>query len=628
MKLVKFLTLVLWSSPLVFSQQIIPEPVAQQKTLGEFVLTADTRIHIPKGNPEVRKIAEFLAMTLAIPTGVKLPVLETPKIGKHINFKLESTPFKVVGQEEGYSLEITPKHIDIKAQTPAGLFYGVQSLIQLFPKQIEGKKYQRMVWKIPASSVIDYPRYAWRGIMLDVSRHFFPKEYIKSFIDQLARYKFNTFHWHLTDDQGWRIEIKSYPKLTSVGAWRVPRVGNWWEREVPQEGEKPTYGGFYTQEDIREIVAYAQSKYIQILPEIDVPGHSLAILTAYPELSCAGGNKFQVNAGWKFYREVENSLCPSNEKVYEFLDKVFTEVAQLFPHPYIHIGGDECYKGYWEKSAECQALMKREGLKNMAELQSYFVKRVEKILSSKGKKLIGWDEILEGGLAPEATVMSWRGDKGGIEAAKQNHAVVMTPNTFTYLDLYQGEPTAEPMTYDLLRLKRVYSFEPTPAGVSSSLILGGQGNLWTESVPNSRHVEYMMYPRAWALSEVLWSKKERRNWDYFITKMENQFLRMDEASINYSRSVYDPLVRTMKEGANLKIEMLSEIKGLDLYYTFDGTNPDAFSPKYQSKLDIPKNASFLKIQSYRGGKPIGQRLSIPVKSLYDRAGRYTTDFGF
>jgi hexosaminidase len=235
---------------------------------------------------------------------------------------------------------------------------------------------------------------------------------------------------------------------------------------------------------------------------------------------------------------------------------------------------------------------------------------------------------LEGGLAPEATVMSWRGDKGGIEAAKQNHAVVMTPNTFAYLDLYQGEPTAEPMTYDLLRLKRVYSFEPTPAGVSSSLILGGQGNLWTESIPNSRHVEYMMYPRAWALSEVLWSKKEKRNWDYFITKMENQFLRMDEASINYSRSVYDPLVRTMKEGANLKIEMLSEIKGLDLYYTFDGTNPDAFSPKYQSKLDIPKNASFLKIQSYRGGKPIGQRLSIPVKSLYDRSGRYSSDFGF
>ncbi|MDI9876652.1 beta-N-acetylhexosaminidase [Flectobacillus rivi] len=628
MKLVKFLALVLWSSPLVFSQQIIPEPVAQQKALGEFVLTADTRIHIPKGNAEVRKIAEFLAMTLAIPTGVKLPVLETPKIGKHINFKLESTPFKVVGQEEGYSLDITPKHIDIKAQTPAGLFYGVQSLIQLFPKQVEGKKYQRMVWKIPSSSVIDYPRYAWRGIMLDVSRHFFPKEYIKSFIDQLARYKFNTFHWHLTDDQGWRIEIKSYPKLTSVGAWRVPRVGNWWERELPQEGEKPTYGGFYTQEDIKEIVAYAQSKYIQILPEIDVPGHSLAILTAYPELSCAGGNKFQVNAGWKFYRDVENSLCPSNEKVYEFLDKVFGEVTELFPHPYIHIGGDECYKGYWEKSAECQALMKREGLKNTVELQSYFVKRVEKILSSKGKKLIGWDEILEGGLAPEATVMSWRGDKGGIEAAKQNHAVVMTPNTFAYLDLYQGEPTAEPMTYDLLRLKRVYNFEPTPASVSSSLILGGQGNLWTESIPNSRHVEYMMYPRAWALSEVLWSKKEKRNWDYFITKMENQFLRMDEASISYSRSVYDPLVRTMKEGTNLKIEMLSEIKGLDLYYTFDGTNPDAFSPKYQSKLDIPKNASFLKIQSYRGGKPIGQRLSIPVKSLYDRAGRYNADFGF
>jgi hexosaminidase len=613
----------LWSLQRLLAQQVIPEPVFQQKVAGEFVFSPDIKIHIPAGNKEIANIANFLSESIALPTGYKLPVSTTPRIGKHINFKLEKTTFKVLGQEEGYSLEITPKHIDIKAHSASGMFYAVQTLLQLLPKQIEAKQYQKLTWKIPCTSITDYPRYAWRGIMLDVSRHFYPKEYIKKFIDQLAKYKFNTFHWHLTDDQGWRIEIKSFPKLTSVGAWRVPRIGNWWDRELPLQGETPNYGGFYTQDDIREIVAYAQSRYIQILPEIDVPGHSLAMLAAYPELSCAGGNKFQVNGGWRFYREVENSLCPSNEKVYDFLDKVFGEIAGLFPHRYIHVGGDECYKGYWEKSPECQALMKRENLKNTDELQSYFIKRVEKILASKGKKLIGWDEILDGGLAPDATVMSWRGAKGGIEAAKQNHAVVMSPNTHAYLDLYQGDPLAEPNTYDMLRLKKVYSFEPTPSGVNESLILGGQGNLWTESIPNVRHLEYMMYPRAWALSEVLWSKKEKRNWNYFATKMETHFGRMDEAKINYARSVYDPVIRTIKEGNAIKVEMQTELSNLDIYYSFDGTNPDNFFPKYQGKtLAIPKNASYLKVQTYRAGKPIGQRITIPVKTLLDRVGRF------
>ncbi len=613
----RFLSLLICYSCLtigkVLGQQIIPEPVIQQKSAGAFVLTPDTKIHIHTNTQAVWDLANFLAESLSIPTGWKFSSSTTPKIGKHINLEIEQTTFKVIAEAESYTLDISPTRINIKAYTANGLFYGIQSLLQLFPKQIENKQRQKIAWTIPCTHIIDYPRYAWRGIMLDVSRHFFPKEYIKKFIDQLARYKFNTFHWHLSDDQGWRIEIKSYPKLTSVGAWRVPRTGNWWQREMPQTGEQATYGGFYTQDDIREIVAYAQKKFIKILPEIDVPGHSLAILAAYPEFSCGGGNKFQVNGGWKFYKEVENSLCPANEKVYDFLDKVLEEVASLFPHPYIHVGGDECYKGYWEKSAECQALMKKEGLKNLDELQSYFMKRVAKIVASKGKKLIGWDEILDGGLPPEATVMSWRGIKGGLEAIKQNHQVVMTPNTHAYLDLYQGEPSIEPDTYDMLRLQKVYGFEPTPEGMADSKILGGQGNLWTESVPTTRHLEYMMYPRAWALAEVFWSKKDTKNWNTFVQKVEGHFARMDEAQINYARSLYDPIIKVNKEGNNTKIELQTEINGLELYYTFDNTYPDKFSPRYNGKvLDVPKNATFFKVISYRNGKPIGQRISIKL----------------
>ncbi|MCU0471430.1 MAG: family 20 glycosylhydrolase [Arcicella sp.] len=605
---------------------IIPEPSSLQKGMGDFILTRDTKISIINPNAEVRRVAQFFIEMVNLPTGYKLSTAENIKFhsSKSINFILDE---KMLAAPDQYTLNVTTKFIDIKAHSPQGMFYAVQTLMQLLPKQIENNTFQKTIWKIPAVNITDAPRYDWRGIMLDVSRHFFPKEYIKKFIDQLARLKFNTFHWHLTDDQGWRIEIKSYPKLTSVGAWRVQRTGKWWEREPAKEGEERSYGGFYTQEDIREIVKYAQDRYISILPEVDVPGHSLAILAAYPEFSCGGG-KFEVNAGVKFYKDVENTLCPSNEQVYVFLDKVFGEISQLFPHPYIHIGGDEAYKGYWEKSAECQALMKREGLKTQEELQSYFVKRVEKIVQSKGKRLIGWDEILEGGLAPNATVMSWRGMKGGIAAAKQNHQVVMSPWEYVYLDLYQGDPNVEPVTYGMARLKKAYSFEPTPKGVEEKLILGGQGNLWTESVPTTRHLEYMLYPRILAISETLWSLKEKKNWQSFTQKLETHFARLDEAKLNYALSMYDAIVRTEKDAAGkIKIELSTEVDGMDIYYTFDGTNPDNYSPKYRGQmLEIPKSATTLKVITYQNNKPKGKQITLTMKDLQDRVGRYKIEF--
>lgn len=622
-KLLSFLFITLSANS--FAQNpihIIPEPTSIQKQVGEFILTKDTKINIPTANAEVRSVAQFFAESISLPTGIKLSIAENIKFhaSKSINFILDE---KMLAAPDQYSLTITSKFIDIKAHSPQGMFYAIQTLMQLFPKQIENNSLQKVAWKVPAVKIADAPRYGWRGIMLDVSRHFFPKEYIKKFIDQLARLKFNTFHWHLTDDQGWRIEIKSYPKLTSVGAWRVQRTGKWWEREPAKPGEERSYGGFYTQDDIREIVEYAQERYISILPEVDVPGHSLAVLAAYPEFSCGGG-KFEVNAGTKFYKDVENTLCPSNEQVYVFLDKVLGEIAPLFPNPYIHIGGDEAYKGYWEKSADCQALMKREGLKNGEELQSYFIKRVEKIVQSKGKRMIGWDEILEGGLAPDATVMSWRGMKGGIIAAKQNHQVVMTPSEYVYLDLYQGDPNVEPVTYGMARLKKTYSFDPTPKSVEEKLILGGQGNLWTESVPTTRHLEYMFYPRAFAIAEALWSPKEKKNWSFFTKKLDTHFSRMEEAKLNYALSMYDAIVRTEKDATGkLKIELSTEIEGLDIFYTFDGTNADNYANKYQgAMLEIPKSATTLKVITYQNNKPKGKQISLSMKDLQDRVGRY------
>ncbi len=518
--------------------------------------------------------------------------------------------------------------IKMTANKPAGLFYATQTLRQLMPAQAENKDFPMGMYPIMGCKITDYPRFGWRGLMLDVSRHFFTKEEVKNYIDLMARYKFNTFHWHLVDDNGWRIEIKALPKLTEIGSKRVERYGHYGNHPEPKEGEPATYGGFYTQDEIKEVIQYAAERHVTIVPEIDVPGHSMAILAAYPELSTQKDVKRYVNPGttfavWNadgtFKMITENTLNPSDEKVYEFLDKVFTEVAALFPNKYIHMGGDEAYHGFWEKDAGCQAFMKANNLKNTHELQSYFVKRVEKIVNKKGKTLLGWDEILEGGLAPNATVMSWRGMKGGIEAAKQKHDVVMSPTTFAYLDYMQGDPTIENPIYASLSLKKAYSFEPVPDSTDTKYILGGQANLWTENVQNYRQALYMTYPRAFAISESVWSPKEKKNWDSFIARTEVHFSRFDAANLKISKAVYDAVVTTKKDGEKLMCEMTCDVPGTEIFYTIDDSFPDKFSPKYTAPIEIPKGVELtLKVVTLRNGQPTGRMLIISRAALEKR----------
>lgn len=609
---------------------IIPQPVSVEKKNGQFELSAASAIVSADNNNEVQRIIAAFAGSLRNATGYPMPVrAAASESSSAIVVSLNKNPDPVLGKE-GYALDVSPSTVSLQANNASGLFYGLQTLLQLFPKEIESKSaVKKTSWTIPAVRISDFPRFAWRGLMFDVSRHFFTKQQVKDFIDEMVKYKLNLLHLHLTDDEGWRIEIKSLPKLTQVGAWRAHRTGTFGNLEPPTPDEPRDYGGFYTHDDIKELVQYASDRFVNILPEVDVPGHSLAAVVSYPELSCTPGvEKYRVRSGEKimnwhsggFTALIDNTLCPANEKVYTFLDKVFTEVAALFPFEYIHMGGDECAKNFWEKNPQIKALMNREKLKDMHEVQSYFVKRVEKIIESKGKKMIGWDEILEGGLAPNAAVMSWRGLKGGIEAAKQNHEVVMSPTTFAYLDYMQSDPLLEPPVYASLRLKTAYSFEPVPDGVDPKFIKGGQGNLWTEQVYNTRHLQYMLWPRAYAIAESVWSPKDKKNWNNFSKRVEAHFDRMDMRQIKYSRAMFDPIINVKKNNKDgLLIELSSEVEGLDIHYSFDNSHPDNFYPKYAGPLTVPKGSSMLKVITYRDGKPIGRQIDMPLAELKKRA---------
>lgn len=618
----RFLHLLVLLTTTAYAQQsthLIPQPVSVQAQTGQFALSKNTAITYAR--PESASVAALLAQQLAGQSSLTLTHrLAAQAPANAIALVLTKTPDSALGQE-GYRLVSSPKGVVITANAPAGLFYGGQTLLQLLPVQ-------PAALAIRTVQILDHPRFGWRGAMLDVSRHFFPKQDVMRFIDELSRLKLNVLHWHLTDDNGWRIEIKSLPRLTSVGAWRVPRDGHYGERPDPKPGEAATYGGFYTQDDIREVVRYAQARHVTIVPEIDVPGHSMAMLAAYPNLSCSKDTSVRVNPGTKFsewYADgtfkmlINNTLNPSDEAVYATLDKVFGEVAGLFPGQYIHAGGDECYKGYWEKDPGCQALMQKEGMKHVEELQGYFMKRVEKMINAKGKKFLGWDEILEGGVSPSATVMSWRGMKGGVEAAKNGHDVVMTPTTFTYLDYAQSDPTLEPRIYASLRLKTCYSMEPVPDGVDSTRILGGQGNLWTEQIPTYAHAEYMLFPRLWALSEVFWSPKSQRDWAGFVPRLETQMRRAEAANINYSRAAYDPIVATTQADGKLTLMLDTELPGTDLYYSLDDTMPGRYSPRYTQPVLIPDGDVTLRVITYRNGQPAGRQITLKRDELAKRA---------
>ena len=602
---------------------VIPKPLSTITSSGEFILPTKIFIKAP-GTKNLQQVVTTLKTRLTSATG--FPVyLNTRKAKTTIQLSLNTIPDTTLGSE-GYKLRVNKTGISIGANEPAGLFYGVQTLIQLFQPEIESKtRVMGARWKINCVQITDKPRFGWRGLMFDVSRHFFTKADVKTYIDQMVRYKFNLLHLHLTDDEGWRIQIIGLPKLTEIGAFNVKKVGYFGTFSAPGPDEPRNYGGFYTQDDIREIVQYAKDRFVNILPEIDVPGHSLAAVASYPDLSCtSAANTYHVRSGeeimdWSKNTPlalIDNTLCPANEKVYIFLDKVITQVAALFPFEYIHMGGDECPKNFWEKNPEILLLMKREGLKTMEEVQSYFEKRVEKIVESKGKKFMGWDEILEGGIAPNAVVMSWRGIKGGIQAAKMGHNVVMSPTTFSYLDYMQGDSAIEPKVYATLRLNKAYEFEPVPDSVDARFIKGGQANLWTEQVYNMRHAEYMTWPRGMAIAESVWSTKSHKNWDDFARRVQMHFKRLDIASIKYAPSMYDPIFEySLKPDKGLMISMSGEITGLEMHYSFDNSFPDQFYPMYNAPLEVPKDASYLKVISYRGNFPVGRMITISLQGV-------------
>lgn len=631
MKKFSLLVLSCLLAPVAFAQTtssfaIIPEPVKTTPHAGHFILPKEITVQAPLNN-KMTPVLDLIKNKFSTSTG-KMVHVKASAPSAAIKLVLNSTADNVIGNE-GYYLSAKTTGVTIRANTEAGLYYGLQTLFQLLPKEIESKEVVTNVkWMVPAVDITDYPRFNWRGLMLDVSRHFFTKKEVMSYIDNMAKYKLNLFHWHLTDDEGWRVEIKSYPKLTTVGAYNIKREGEFGNFQPPRPNEPRNYGGFYTQDDIREVVKYAQDRFVNILPEVDVPGHSLAAVASYPELSVTpGADKYTVRYGERIMdwskpghpALVDNTLNPAGEFTYQFLDKVIGELSQLFPFQYIHMGGDECAKNFWEQSDQVKALMAKENLKTQEEVQSYFEKRVEKIVESKGKKFIGWDEILEGGLGPNAAVMSWRGVKGGIEAAQMGHEVVMSPTTFVYLDYMQSDRVMEPHVYASLRLSKTYEFDPVPAGVNAKLIKGGQANLWTEQVYNIRQAEYMTWPRGFALAECVWSPAAKKNFNTFFSKVEKHFARFDEAEIKYAPSAYDP---DFKVGRNpdstLNVTLTPEVPGLDIYYSFDNSYPDRFYPKYTGILNVPIDATQLKVITYKGKQPVGRMISMPISELRSR----------
>lgn len=630
MKKCFFLIIILLGVLTVKAQHnIIPAPVSFQSTNGMFMIDNQTSIDLRANNPALRKMAENFQMFLKnAGTNINLKSVPNPDRGnKAIILDLLKTKDVTIG-DEGYLLEVNENSIEILANTNSGIFNGLQTLRQMLPRDFESKDHPMGIGMVMGCKIKDYPRFGWRGLMFDVSRHFFTVDEVKSYIDKMAQYKFNVFHWHLTDDEGWRIEIKSLPKLTEIGAWRVERYGRFGDtRPQPKEGEKATYGGFYTQEQIKDVVKYAAERNITIVPEIDIPGHSMAALAAYPELSTLK-KPTSVNPGAKFAEWfangtfemlIENTLNPADEKVYDFVNKVMTEVAALFPGQYIHMGGDESYHGFWERDASVQAFMKKNNIKDTHELQSYFVKRVEKIVSSKGKKLIGWDEILEGGLAPGAAVMSWRGMKGGIEAAKMGVPVVMTPTTYAYIDYTQGDKSVENPIYADLTLEKTFEFEPVPDGIDAKYILGGQANLWTEVVPNLQFAFYMTYPRAFSTIETLWSPKEAKNWNSFVNRTEAHFYRFDAAKTNISKAVYEPIVKVKKDLDKITVELTNNVPNTEIYYSIDNTYPVNYSKKYTSAFEVQDGNLSLRAQTFRNGQSLGRELIIPFTELAKRA---------
>lgn len=573
---------------------IIPQPLKIEEGNGHFIIDNHTTIHLKEENTELASLAELLAQGIFDRVGIR-PTVKTNQSTSATDRSIQLILAPDTLGDEGYRLSVTPKGITAYASKGNGLFYAIQSIYQLFPVGGINPK-----TRIPAVEIMDKPRFGWRGLMLDVGRYFYSVDYIKKYIDYLSMHKMNVFHWHLVEDHGWRIEIKKYPRLTDVSAWRPStnfQRGNYINSNP--------HGGYYTHDDIKEVVAYAQSKYVTVVPEIELPGHVLSALKAYPALSCTGG-PFEIPEQWGIQKDI---YCAGKEEVFTFLENVLSEVAELFPSEIVHIGGDEAPKDRWKVCPHCQQRIKDEGLKDEHELQSYFITRIEKFLNSKGKRIIGWDEILEGGLAPNAAVMSWRGTKGGIEAARMRHPVVMSPTTYMYLDYFQGEPYLEPNAIGgHLPLRKVYSFEPIPeelVGEERDYILGVQGNIWCEYIHSPDKADYMTYPRAAAVAEIGWSSPENKNWDDFTRRMEMQYARYAQKGINYATSAYQVYFEMQDDQAGNKatVTLKTDSYQPDIRYTTDGTEPSLNSPTYKGPFEATVHTT-VRAATFKDGKRI------------------------
>ena len=582
-----FLLLLLFSSG--YSQKnaaVIPLPKSIFLGKGSCYLNSKTSIQADENSFE----ANYLKQIIENQTGLKIKI--SPKFQSNCIQLIQKNADTINTNKESYELNIAANKITISAFSGQGIFYGIQTLIQLIPFEKKNEI------SIPWQHIADSPTFKWRGMHLDVARHFFPKESIKKYIDYLAMYKMNTFHWHLTDDQGWRIEIKKYPKLTQIGAWRNgSMIGHYNEQKFDSE----IHGGFYTQQDIKEIVAYATQRHITIIPEIEMPGHATAAIASYPELSCTGKN-FEVAKQWGVLEDV---FCTKPETI-SFLKNVLSEVIDLFPSQYIHVGGDECPKTRWKNCPNCQKNIKDFKLKDEHELQSYLIQNIEKFVNSKGRKIIGWDEILEGGLAPNAAVMSWRGTEGGITAAKQKHYVVMSPGSHCYFDFYQGEQKTEPLAIGgYTPLEKVYSFNPIPDELSaeeSNYIMGAQGNVWTEYMNDFSKVEYMAMPRMAALAEVIWGKDKQANFEEFKSRLLLHFDRLDHLKINYSKAIYEvnSTIQPLENQTGLSVKLIPADPSFTVLYTTDGSTPTSQSTPYLAPISLVTSTT-LKAASFISG---------------------------
>jgi hexosaminidase len=571
------------------SLPIIPFPQEVQRMEGAFILGAGTQIALAPGAESCTRVAEQLAELIFQQSGLQLLVESNVTTSYNtILFTIDTT----ISDKEAYQLDVRSTGIQIRSREPAGAFYALQTLRQLLPNAFFTRQANKsgLSWTIPATRIVDAPRFPYRGMHLDVGRHVYPVDFIKKYIDLLATYKINRFHWHLTEDQGWRIEIKQYPRLQEIAAYRRETLIGHMDA-TPRRYDGQRYGGFYTQDEIREIVRYAAERHVTIIPEIEMPGHALAALSAYPELACTAG-PFEVAREWGVFEDVFCTKAAS----FEFLENVLSEVMDLFPGEYIHIGGDECPKTRWKACAHCQSVMASEGLRDEDELQSWFIRRIERFVNRKGRKIIGWDEILEGGLAPNAAVMSWRGVAGGIAAARQGHPVIMTPTSHCYFDYYQSQNPREPLAIGgYLPIEKVYAYDPIPEELSaeeSRFILGAQGNVWTEYMPLAVQVEYMAFPRAIALAEVTWTPAAQKNYAQFLQRLHVHLSRFNESPLNYARSVYEIRAAVIKQDSGPALLTLASLRPEGIIrYTTDGLDPGTGSTIYRDPIPLREDMS-------------------------------------